>query len=92
MSKIVRRKVIGLEPSHQVPLIEWSFGHWTIWLNYKRTGSRRENRSGPTEGTFLTLHNNGQVVRMTLTPDGSLTNVIEVQPAQIDDDVKVKRV
>jgi hypothetical protein len=44
------------------PLLHYSGGFWRVWVAYNTT---------LTAGTYILLHNNGDMMRVTVHPDGT---------------------
>lgn len=44
-------------------------GHWRIWKNYNKAA---------TAGTFLELHADGRVDRVTIGPDGNVAETVNI--------------
>lgn len=66
-----KREITGMELSGQTPLMEhreFAPGNklWVIWLSYNLHQDA---------GTYLVLHNNGEIVLETLYPNGSVGTV-----------------
>jgi hypothetical protein len=67
-----KRAVIGVELMGQTPLLEhreFAPGNklWVLWLAYNLQQDA---------GTFLVLHNNGEIMMETLSPTGAVSSVL----------------
>ena len=71
MSSGEHRIITGLAQSHQTPFLEFVDNRWHVWLNYNRD---------KTAGTYLSLLNNGSILRCTLQPTGEVTEVVTIAP------------